>query len=82
MDFPQYRKYKNAKSYFKIDSAEEFEEYQLQFGKLVKHKFKANILPDRNYIADMLYNYHEHWEKIQQADFELFIEENASNSAL
>ena len=82
MDFPQYRKYKNAKSYFKINSAEEFEEYQLQFGKIVKHKFKASILPDRNYISDMLYNYKAHWENIHQAEFELFLEENGTNSAV
>ena len=76
MDFPQYRRYKNGKSYFEIFSAEEFTEYQLQFGKISKHEFKAKILPDRNYIADMLYEYETHWEKIEKEDFLEFLEKN------
>lgn len=74
MDFPQYRKYKNGKSFFKILSNAHFEEYQLQFGKIVKHAFKASILPDRNYIQDMLFSYREHWDKIQEDDFHAFLE--------
>jgi hypothetical protein len=80
MDFPQYRKYKNGKSFFKILSNADFEEYQLQFGRLVKHEFKVNILPDRNYIEDMLYSYQEHWDKIEEDEFNSFLERNNGNA--
>lgn len=81
MDFPQYRKYKNGKSYFKITSTEEFEEYQLQFGRIEKHYFKASILPDRNFIADMLVDYHDHWEKVDEEDLQHFLGNNADGKA-
>ena len=79
MNFPQFRKYKNGKSFFKIISNQQFEEYQLQFGKVVKHEFKAAILPDRNYISDMLEHYSEHWDKIEEADFISFLEKNTGD---
>jgi len=81
MEFPQYRRYTNGKSYFEISSAEEFTEYQVQFGTLIKSHFKANILPDRNYISDMLYDYHAHWEEIDRQEFQRFIEKNANSSS-
>jgi hypothetical protein len=69
-DFPVFRKYKNDSSFFKILSADEFEEIK----KLPKgyglFKFKAKILPDRNYIHDMLYDFHLHWLEIEEMEYE------------
>lgn len=77
MEFPQYRKYKNDKSYFEIVSKDEFVEYQLQLNKVHKHRFKAQILPDRNYIQDMLSNFSEHWDQIQKEDLDEFLLKNS-----
>ena len=76
MLFPQYRKYKNGMSYFEISSNEDFKEYKLNGKRLEVYEFKAKILPDRNYINDMLHNYIDHWDKISQEEFESFIEQH------
>jgi len=68
--YPQYRKYSNSKSYFKIISNSHFEEIQVLGDKLTLHNFKAKILPDRNYIFDLTFNYNPHWIKIDQAEYE------------
>jgi len=73
MNFPQYRRYLNGMSYFKILNQEEFMEYKLTANQLEEFHFKAKILPDRNYIADMLNDYEQHWENIDEATFEAFI---------
>ncbi|MES2762481.1 MAG: hypothetical protein V4677_09745 [Bacteroidota bacterium] len=54
MEFPQYRKYKNNKHFFKIINESEFDEISFigQKAGVVKHI--AKILPDRNFISDLL----------------------------
>ena len=52
--FPQYRKYKNNKHFFKIVSHTEFEEISFIGNKKIIHTTVAKILPDRNFIADLL----------------------------
>ncbi|CAG0989196.1 MAG: hypothetical protein HND27_03030 [Bacteroidetes bacterium] len=71
--FPQYRKYKNNKSYFKILSEQEFYEIQLQRNQKNIYHVKVKILPDRNYLQDMLHNYTEYWDKCDKNEIE-FIE--------
>lgn len=68
--FPQYRKYANRKSFFKIISATEFEEIQILGKKITLHVFETKILPDRNYIHDLIYNYKSHWELSNKEEFE------------
>ena len=68
--YPQYRKYANNKSYFKIISSELFEEIQLLGSKKTIHIFEAKILPDRNYIADLTFNYEEHWVICKKNEYE------------
>lgn len=68
--YPQYRKYSNGKSYFKIISEMEFEEIQKIGDKITLHLFKANILPDRNYIYDLTFNYKYHYLKCDEDEFE------------
>ena len=74
MEFPQYRRYKNALSYFKINSESTFIEYKLLGNKIEKYAVEAKILPDRNYIHDLLYEYGEHWEKLDESSFNAFLE--------
>ena len=78
MDFPQFRKYKNGQSYFEILSENEFLEYKIQINKVEKELFTARILPDRNMINDMLYNYEDHWDEVEKEDLEYFLEKNTS----
>ena len=63
--FPTYRKYKNNKNFFKIMNENEFEEISFIGSKVVVTKHLAKILPDRNLIADLLYdiNFAEHSSK-------------------
>ncbi len=54
MEFPIYRKYKNNKHFFKIMSMDEFEELSFIGKKLIITLHQATILPDRNFISDLL----------------------------
>ena len=68
--YPQYRKYKNNKVYFKIISASEWEELHILGNKVTLHPFVAKILPDRNHIADMTFDYKAHWDVIEEDEYE------------
>lgn len=54
MEFPIYRKYKNNKHFFKIISMDEFEELFFIGKKLIVTLHRVTILPDRNFISDLL----------------------------
>lgn len=54
MQFPQYRKYKNNKHFFKIISEQKFEEISFIGSKAFVTNHVAKILPDRNLIYDLL----------------------------
>lgn len=54
MTFPIYRKYPDNKSFFKITSAERFEEVKLTGTRAALHVFEAKIFPDRQFIQDMI----------------------------
>ena len=64
--YPQYRKYLNNKGYFKIISATEWEEIQIVGNKYLLHQFSVKILPDRNFIYDMTFDYKKNWEAIEE----------------
>lgn len=71
LTFPQYRKYKNDQSYFKILSLSKFEEIKkMPDGKRALFLFEAKILPDRNFIQDMLYDYREFWDVIESHEYD------------
>ncbi len=68
--YPQYRKYKNEKGYFKIISEDEWEEIQIIGSKIVVNKFKVNIFPDRNFINDLTFDYKNNWTLIEEKEYE------------
>ncbi len=70
MTYPQYRKYKNGKSFFRITSISAFEEIQVIGNRYFLHRFTAKILPDRNLINDMLFDFELNWELISESDFQ------------
>jgi len=69
MEFPQYRKYPNNKSYFKVLSANSFEEIQILGKSKLKTRFEAKIHPDRVLIQDML-GAEENWQVITAEEYE------------
>lgn len=70
MNYPQYRKYKNNKSYFKIISASAFEEIQVFNNTYTLYFFEAKILPDRNFISDLTFNYEIYCDLIAEHDYQ------------
>jgi hypothetical protein len=70
--YPQYRKYLNNKAYFKIISPTEWEEIQIVGSQHILHQFTVKILPDRNYIYDMTFDYKNNWVKIGEEEYEAF----------
>lgn len=70
VEYPQYRKYAHGKTYFKIISSSEFEELQLLGEKCIIYTFIVRILPDRNYIHDLTFDYEKHWVKIEEEEYE------------
>lgn len=79
--FPEYRKYSNDSSYFRIHSETYFEEIKKMPGGLRHYVFKARILPDRNYIADMLHCAGQSWVIIEASEYEEKDQEVNSSSA-
>lgn len=69
MLFPQFRKYKNGASFFIIHDNSRFSEYKLEGGRFNRYDFEAKILPDRNYIHDMLYDFEDFWESCDELEF-------------
>ncbi len=67
--YPQYRKYPNNRAYFKILSETEWEEIQVIGSKCLLHKFSVKIMPDRNYIYDMTFDYENNWEQIEEQEY-------------
>lgn len=67
--FPQYRKYKNNKSYFKISSLAEWDEIQIIGSNYLLSKFEVKIMPDRNFIQDMLFDYAANWDVIVEEEY-------------
>ena len=68
--YPQYRKYPNDKAYFKIISATEWEEIQVIGSKFILNQFTVKIMPDRNYLNDMTFDYKSNWVVIDESEYE------------
>ena len=73
MEFPQFRKYKNGQSYFRVNSNSSFIEYKLNGNRIEKHTFEVKILPDRNYLNDMLYSFENHWDRLSDSEWKTFL---------
>lgn len=67
--FPLYRKYKNNKNYFKVISMESFEEIQLIGSQKIKFQKQIQILPDRNFIYDLVYDYENFAVEISEEEY-------------
>ena len=70
VNYPQYRKFPTNKAYFKIISETQWEEIQVIGKKYLLHSFTVKILPDRNYIHDLTFDYHNNWVEIPSNEYE------------
>lgn len=68
--YPVYRKYANGMSFYKIISPSVFEEIKILGNTKSLHLFEAKILPDRNYIYDLTFNYEKHWIACSEEEYE------------
>lgn len=68
-EFPQYRRYKNGLSYFKILSAIEFEEIKLIGNKRIVMKVVAKQYPEMVFVRDLLFNFSEFAEVIGEGEY-------------
>ena len=71
IQFPQYRRYKNGLSYFKILSINEFEEIQVIGEKRVVNKVIAEQYPEKVFINDLLFKYEGFAEEISEEDYKI-----------
>jgi len=69
MNFPQFRKYKNIKTYFKIISEKEFEEVSAIGSNYSLHKVIAEQYPEMLRIQDMLNCENDAWEIIEFSEY-------------
>ena len=69
MKFPQYRKYKNIETYFKIISENEFEEISSLGNKCIKHRIIARQYPEILRIQDMLNCEGGTWEVVMADEY-------------
>ncbi len=69
MNYPVYRKYPHNRTFFKVLSPEEFEELQIIGHHFSIHHIKAKILPDRNFIYDLIFDYKRNWEEITETEY-------------
>lgn len=72
--FPIFRKYSNNKSFFKVFDADSFEEIQVMGSNYWIYSFVAKILPDRNFIKDMIEMEGGGWIEISERTYNAFKE--------
>lgn len=69
MVFPIYRKYPGDTAYFEIRSAEEFRELKIIGNHYELHHIRAQILPERTYIEDLINNPTGHYVESNEEEF-------------
>ena len=68
--FPQYRRYLNGKNYFCFFSRESFEEVRSLGSKWIVEAHSVKILPDRNFVQDLLVDYQKIAEVITSSEYD------------
>ncbi|MEO8761567.1 MAG: hypothetical protein ABI388_09145 [Bacteroidia bacterium] len=68
--YPQYRKYKNGLSYFKISSPILMEEIKVVGSKLFTYQIEAKQYPEKVFINDLLLHFAEFADEITEIDYE------------
>lgn len=69
INYPVYRKYPHDRTFFKVISEDSFEELQIIGKHYSIHQIKAKILPDRNFIYDLSFDYKKNWVEISEQEY-------------
>ena len=77
--FPKYRKYANEKTFYKVESEKRMLEISLLGSKYREQIIEAKILPDRNFIADVIMNEGGFLIEISAEEFDRFYENCRDN---
>jgi hypothetical protein len=70
IQFPQYRRYLNGRNYFCFQSKDSFEELRSLGSKWLMEQHTVKILPDRNLVHDLLFEYQGIAEIIDAGTYE------------
>jgi hypothetical protein len=70
INFPQHRRYLNGKNYFRIFSRNSFEEIRSVGSKWIIETHQVKILPDRNFVEDLLFGFEGIAEPISSLDYD------------
>ncbi|HTA61880.1 MAG TPA: hypothetical protein VK835_05465 [Bacteroidia bacterium] len=68
--YPQYRRYKNGLSYFKILSPVLCEEIKVVGSKRFNYTIEAKQYPEKVFINDLLLNFDLFADEVSEADYE------------
>lgn len=69
ISFPIYRKYEGGLSYFKITSSSHFIELKVMGTLVSKYDITAKILPDFQFITDMIDLHNNHWAESTEEEY-------------
>ncbi len=69
--YPQYRKYKNGLSYFKISSPILLEEIKVVGSKRFIYQIEVKQYPEKVFINDLLLNYTEFADEITETEYKV-----------
>jgi hypothetical protein len=62
--YPVYRRYPHGNTWFKVLAEDQFEELQVLGKHFSLSMHQASILPDFNYINDLVHDYEPYWEPV------------------
>ena len=68
--YPQYRRYKNGLSYFKILSPVLCQEIKVVGSKRLTYTIDAKQYPEKFFINDLLLNYEKFADEISETEYE------------
>lgn len=71
MKFPLFRKYSHDRTFFKINSTNDFEELTILGTLYIYRQFEVKIFSDRVFIQDMITNDKNHWKESTEEEFQL-----------
>jgi hypothetical protein len=69
-NFPLYRKYAHDKTFFRINSKENFDELTIIGSFYIYRNQQAQIFPEFTMIIDMIENNNNNWIDISEQEFE------------
>lgn len=77
--FPKYRKYAHEKTFYKVESEKRMIELSVLGSKYREQVIEAKILPDRNFIMDVIVNEGDFLIEIDADEFERFYQHCLTN---